>query len=157
MDTIKATQVGLELSDHLRLELLKGSLDETNKKWLQGKREGNPRLTFEEVWDWLGREFGGDWTKKTRDLWQGVRLNQEPPLTTKKWQEFRVQFELRRGRVDDWTEREEHDLLYNQLNDYWRMKVVKEEKAMQKRQFWVRMTNLEEGVDEGEFRQKSKS
>ena len=79
VDTIKATQVGLELSDHLRLELLKGSLDETNKKWLQGKREGNPRLTFEEVWDWLGREFGGDWTKKTRDLWQGVRINQEPP------------------------------------------------------------------------------
>ena len=30
--------------------------------------------------------------------------------------------------------------------------MAKEEKAMQKRQFWVRMTNLEEGVDEGEFR-----
>ena len=74
------------------------------------------------------------------------------PLTTKKWQEFRVEFELRRGRVDDWTEREEHDLLYNQLNDYWRIQVAKEEKALQKRQFWVRMTNLEEGVDEGEFR-----
>ena len=121
VDTIKATQVGLELSDHLRLELLKGSLDETNKKWLQGKREGNPRVTFEEVWEWLGREFGGDYTKKTRDLWKGVRLNQEPPLTTKKWQEFRVEFELRRGRVDDWTEREEHDLLYNQLTDYWKI------------------------------------
>ena len=74
------------------------------------------------------------------------------PLTTKKWQEFRVEFELRRGRVDDWTEREEHDLLYNQLKDYWRIQVAKEEKALQKRQFWVRMTNLEEGVDEGEFR-----
>ena len=51
VETIKATQVGLELSDNLRLELLKGSLDDINKKWLQGKREGNPRLNFEEVWD----------------------------------------------------------------------------------------------------------
>ena len=55
------------------------------------------------------------------------------PLTTKKWQEFRVKFELRRGRVDDWTEREEHDLLYNQLTDYWRIQVAKEEKALQKK------------------------
>ena len=53
------------------------------------------------------------------------------PLNTKKWQEFRVEFELRRGRVDDWTKREEHDLLYNQLTDYWRMQVAKEKKALQ--------------------------
>ena len=81
-----------------------------------------------------------------------VKAQPRAPLTTKKWQEFRVEFELRRGRVDDWTEREEHDLLYNQLNDYCRIQVAKEEKALQKRQFWVRMTPLDEGVDEGEFR-----
>ena len=40
MDTIKATQVGLELSDHLRLELLKGSLDETNKSGCKCKGRG---------------------------------------------------------------------------------------------------------------------
>ena len=54
--------------------------------------------------------------------------------------------------VDDWTDREEHDLIYNQLTDYWKLQVAKEEKAMQKRQFWARMTNVEEGVDKGEFR-----
>ena len=132
VETVKATHPGVELGDHLLLELLKSCLDETNRKWLQGKREINPRVRFEECWEFLVKEFGGDRTKKQRDLWHHVKLNQDPPLTLKKWQQFRVDFELRRGRVDDWTEREEYDLIFNQLSDFWKMQVAKEEKSMQK-------------------------
>ena len=96
VETVKATHPGVELGDHLLLELLKSCLDDINKKWLQGKRESNPRMRFEECWEFLVKEYGGDRTKKQRDLWHQVKLNQDPPLTLKKWQHFRVETELRR-------------------------------------------------------------
>ena len=54
--------------------------------------------------------------------------------------------------VDDWTEREEYDLIFNQLNDHWKLQVAREEKNAQKRQLWVKMTNMKEGVDVRDFR-----
>ena len=68
-----------------------------------------------------------------------------------------MEFELRRGKVDDLTDREEHDLIFNQLTDYWKLQVAKEEKAMQRRQFWVRITNVEEGSTKGSSEWSSKS
>ena len=58
-----------------------------------------------------------------------------------------MEFELRKGRVDDWTDREEYDLLYNQLSDHWKMQIAKEEKTRQKQQFWVKITNLDDRVE----------
>ena len=88
---------------------------------------------------------------KSKEIVAPSSSQPKPPLTLKKWQTFRAEFELRRGRVDDWTEREEYDLIFNQLNDFWKMQVAKEERNLQKRQFWVKMINMEEGMDENEF------
>ena len=35
--------------------------------------------------------------------------------------------------MDDWTEREEYDLIFGQLSDYWKLQVAKEEKNAQKK------------------------
>ena len=42
-------------------------------------------------------------------------------------------------RVEDKSEKEEYELLYDQLSSYWQEKVVKEERTQKDHKYWVRM------------------
>ncbi len=45
-------------------------------------------------------------------------------------------------RVDEKSEKEQYELLYNQLSSYWQEKVVKEERTQKEHKNWVRMGTL---------------
>jgi hypothetical protein len=63
-------------------------------------------------------------------------------LTAKEWRTFQLQFEIAAERVEDKGEREEYEMLYNQLSAHWQEKVVKEEKHRSENQNWVRVAAL---------------
>ena len=87
-------------------------------------------------------EFSGDSTHQHRSAWHKIKLDTTPPLTGDKWKRFQREFELRKGRVIDWTETEEYDLLFNQLPENYQLRVATEESKRRKDQFWVKVTNI---------------
>ena len=133
---------GTEIPDYFLLETLNKCLDEISQKLLQRKREENPSLKFSEFWGLLQEEFSSDSSHQQRKAWHQVKLDVSPPLTLEKWRKFQRDFELRKGRVLDWTEVEEYDLIYSQLPEEHQVKISREENKRRKDQFWVKLTNL---------------
>ena len=133
---------GMEIPDYVLLETLNKSLDEISQKLLQKKREENAQLRFQDFWGILQDEFSSDSSHQHRAAWYKVKLDITPPLTGDKWKKFQRDFELRKGRVLDWTENEEYDLLFNQLPEKYQLRVATEENKRRKDQFWVKVTNL---------------
>ncbi len=50
-----------------------------------------------------------------------------------------MQWEVAAFRVEDKSEKEEYEMLYDQLSSYLQEKVVKEERTQKEHKYWVRM------------------
>ena len=133
---------GAEIPNVILLETFGKCLDDISQKLLQQKREENPSLRFSEFWQMLCEEFSGDSSHQQRLAWHQVKLDTTPPLTLEKWKKFEREFELRRGRVNDWTPTEEYDLIFGQLPENYQLIVSREENKKKRDQFWVKLTNL---------------
>ena len=82
-------------------------------------------------------EFECDLKPRHRAAWQQVRLENSEKLTLRDWKHFANEFEIRRNRVESWTEEQEYDHLMKQLPQEWRLKIVSEENRRKRTQFWV--------------------
>ena len=88
----------------------------------------------------MERDFGKEFSTQAREEWRSVVLhNNGRNLTAKEWRTFQLQFEIAAERVEDKGEREEYEMIYNQLSAHWQEKVVKEEKHRSENQNWVRV------------------
>ncbi len=87
-------------------------------------------------------DFGRDFSAQAREEWRGIikLANAGQNLTFLEWQKFQLQFEVAADRVDDKNDREEFDMLYDQLSPFWQEKVVKAEKSRLEGQNWVRIS-----------------
>ncbi len=84
----------------------------------------------------MEKDFGKDFSAQARDEWRQVKLtNWGRSLSVKEWRTFKVQWEVAAMRVDDKTEKEEYEMLYDQLSSYWQEKVVKEEKTQKEHKY----------------------
>ncbi len=61
---------------------------------------------------------------------------------SEEWRTFQLQFEISAESVEDKGEREEYEMLYNQLSAHWQENVVKEEIHRSEKQNWVRVAAL---------------
>ncbi len=76
----------------------------------------------------MERDFGKDFSAQARDEWRHVKLtNWGRNLSVKEWRTFKIQGEVAAMRVEDKSEKEEYEMLYEQLSSYWQEKMVKEE------------------------------
>ena len=129
--------------DTIKLETLKGLLDHTTLTDFQAKWEANDGIKFSEFWEELDKELGRDATHQNRAAWKKVQLNiRGKKLTLSEWRTFQKEFTLKRGRVDDRTEHEEHALLFVQLPQYWANEVGRENSRRSNGKYWIKITNL---------------
>ena len=125
------------------MSIFKTCLDPATALQLQREQEDNPRLSVSGFMAIMERDFGKDFSAQAREEWRSVVLqNNGRNLTAKEWRTFQLQFEIAAERVEDKGEREEYEMLYNQLSAYWQEKVVKEERYKTENQNWVRISSL---------------
>jgi hypothetical protein len=87
-----------------------------------------------------GKDFGKDFSAQTRDEWRQVKLtNWGRSLSVKEWRTFKVQWEVAAMRVEDKREKEEYELLYDQLSSYWQEKMVKKERTQKEHKYCLRI------------------
>ena len=89
------------VSDALLLELLRNSLDETNRLELERRLEEEEELEYATFWEELKEEYS-DIRRAHKRAWKAVKVSL--PLTTTTWKKYRKEFELLKGRVEDWTQ-----------------------------------------------------
>ena len=125
----------------LLLERFKGSLDLSDQKLLEIRREQNPKLTLDEFWEELQNLYDKDTPAQNRQAWESIK---PPPgeLSLDKWLEFLREFQLLRDRVEDRTAHEEYQLLMRCLPHSWQKQLIKEEAKRAKGQLAVRITNM---------------
>ena len=111
------------LPDLILLEALKGSLDPHTQKLLEKGQEDDIYLTYEQFWHDLETEFETDLTSKHRAAWKAVKLSDPENLTLKNWKTFFLDFQVRKNRVEDWTEVEEYAMIMQNLSSSWRKKI----------------------------------
>jgi hypothetical protein len=115
-------------------------LDEATALQLKREIEENPHLTVANFMAIVEKDFGKDFSAQARVEWRQVKLtNWGRSLSVKEWRTFKVQLEVAAMRVEDKSEKEEYELLYDQLSSYWQEKVVKEERTQKEHKYWVRM------------------
>ena len=116
-----------ELKEGLKIELLRGCLDEVSRQELQRQREASAFVRFEDVWRTLESEFQGDYTSKQKTAWKNHILVTKTNLTYANWRQFATQFAIYKNRVWDRAPQEERELALKQLPEYWQLELVKEE------------------------------
>ena len=105
------------------LSIFKTCLDPATALQLQREQQDNPRLSVSGLMAIMERDFGKDFSAQAREEWVSVVLqNNGRNLTAKEWRTFQLQFEIAAVRVEDKGEREEYEMLYNQLSAYWQEK-----------------------------------
>ena len=111
---------------------------------LKQELEDNAGLTVSKFMTIMERDFGKDFSSQARDELRQIRIgNCGKSLTAKEWRTFRMQWEAAARRVEDKGEREEYEMLYSQLSNYWQEKVVKEERKSKGNRCWVKMSTPE--------------
>ena len=128
-------------TDPLKLNLLKGCLDKSSQTHLQWCRERNPTITYKDCWAELSRLHGYDVVFQNRKVWQGVRLEKkERRIRKHEVIAFRGNYLIARSRVKGWTPEEDFDVVYSQLDEYWRTELKKEGERRGHGKYWVRVT-----------------
>ncbi len=65
----------------------------------------------------MERDFVKDISTQAREEWRSVILqNNGWNVSAKEWRTFQLQFDIAAERVEDKGEREEYEMLYNQLS-----------------------------------------
>ena len=99
------------LSDEGRLLLLRGALDEATNKDIQRRMEGSERPTYASFMRDLEKVFGEGTGWHARQDWREMRGLGSSHLTRDSLRQIWAEFQLRRDRVENWTTREEWELL----------------------------------------------
>ena len=143
-----------ELWDTIKLETLKGLLDQATLNDFQAKFEADGRVSYADFWDEIDRKFGRDANHQNQQAWRRVRLNVAGKrMTSAEWRNFRTEFVLRRNRVADRTEAQEYELLMAQLSRFWGDEVAKAESKKNAGGHWVKVSNLPADMTRQELRE----
>lgn len=141
------------LPDAIALEKLRECLDPATQKDLQRRREANDSLTLNEYWRVLCKRFGGDSAIVARREWEKIKApGYFEKVSSKEWREFATEFQLKRVRIPDWTQGEEHSLLMDRMPRWAREEVLKEESKIREKGKWIRVTNLPASMSPEAFR-----
>ena len=138
---IRTLQPGIQEAQVLAL--FKGCLDKTSATQLQRKIEKDPTITTVEYLRIMEKTFGQDSSGQARQAWKNVRLNVKGgALDWGTWRDFREQFELAGDRVEDKSEKEEFDLLYQQLPIFWQEKIVRDAQRRPEGRHWLKISAI---------------
>jgi hypothetical protein len=139
--TLKSTFQGI--GEGQMLQIFKTCLDPATALQLKREWEENPKLTVGAFMAVMEGDFGRDFSTQAREEWRCIKLVKNGPnLTVKDWRAFQLQFEVAADRVEDKGDREEYDLLYDQLSPFWQEKVIKEERTRPEGKNWVRISSV---------------
>ena len=115
------------VSYSLKVSVLKGWLDESSKAHLMWFRETNKSWGYEECWAELSNVHGYDVGFQNRKVWKNLKLDRkERKLRKAELIGFRGRYLLARSRVKGWSVEEDFELVYNQLDETWRVELNKE-------------------------------
>jgi len=134
LNLLKSSTPGGQLPDNVLLQALKSSLDTQTQRILVKREELDTSITYIQFWGELETEYETDLTNKHRAAWKSVKLDDPENLTFKNWRKFITEFEIRRNRIEDWTEIEEYQLIMQNLFSTWRKKIMEEEGKRKKQQ-----------------------
>jgi hypothetical protein len=130
-------------SELVKLELLSDCLDPATKYDLKRQREMNRNLTYTEYYRSLEREFSRDAARQKGDDLRKVKINLEgQELTLQRWRVFKSEFLLKRSRIDDFPEAEEHMLIFRQTPEKWQRVIINEKEKSKKRHNWIKFESF---------------
>ena len=115
------------LPDATVLLTLKGYLDAASAADLQGRLNMDEKLSYYEFMELLRARHLRDGRMTHRRKWSMVKLqkNGKSP-TLQEWSKFEATYLAKRAMVEDWTDAEDHKLVFQQIPSELQKKVVRE-------------------------------
>ena len=145
---LKEITIGEEVSDDLKLTLLKSCLTGGALKDLERKLEKPERVNYQEFWNWLLQKYGGDEQKRLRAELKALKPKYDGKMTVRAWHDYEGDFLLQYERLENPIEDEAFDIVVERIPEQIRRQCLREQGRRRRDRPTLKLTGIPEATVE---------